>query len=103
VADLSAGAAPPDLLVGGSAAALSLPRRDVGGRHDLRRLTERYVAIALAIAKPAIPLAAKRSSATVCAVQDPAAKALAAVLPTADECDRESAHESVAVPFAPAA
>jgi hypothetical protein len=38
-----------------------------------------------------------RSSAAVCALQDPAAKALAAVLPDADECDRESAHESVAV------
>jgi len=35
-------------------------------------------------------------------VQNPAAKALVAVLSAADECDRESAH-GVAVPFAPAA
>ena len=50
-----------------------------------------------------IHIAAKRSLATVSALQDPAAKALVAVLPAADECDRERAYESVAVPFAPAA
>jgi hypothetical protein len=49
------------------------------------------------------PFAAKRLPATVSAVQDPAAKALVTVLSAADECDRESAHESVSVPFAPAA
>jgi hypothetical protein len=43
--------------------------------------------------------AAKRSPATVSALQDPAAKALVAVLPAVGECDRESAHESVASPL----
>jgi hypothetical protein len=50
-----------------------------------------------------IPIAAKRSPATVNALQDPAAKALVPVLPAVGECDRESAHESVAVPFVLAA
>jgi hypothetical protein len=40
---------------------------------------------------------------TVSAVPNPAAKALVAVLPAADECNRESAHKSLAVSFAPAA
>jgi hypothetical protein len=47
--------------------------------------------------------AAKRSPATVSALQAPAAKALVVVLPAVGECDRESAHESAAVPFVPAA
>jgi hypothetical protein len=49
-----------------------------------------------------IGFAAKRSPAAVSALQDPAAKALVAV-PAVGECDRESAHESAAVPFVPAA
>jgi hypothetical protein len=47
--------------------------------------------------------AAKRSPAGDGALTNPAAKALVAVLSAVSECDRESPHESVAVPFVPAA
>lgn len=46
-------------------------------------------------ARPAVAFAAKRSPATVSAVQDPTGKALVALLRAADECDREREHEAV--------
>jgi hypothetical protein len=45
------------------------------------------IGIAPAIAKPAIPFAAKRLPATVTAVTDPVTKALVSVLHAVDECD----------------
>jgi hypothetical protein len=79
------------------------------GHHPPRQGTssepnDGLVAIAMTptVVKPAIPFAAKRSPATVSAVHYPAAKSLVAVPPTANGCDRESPHESVAVLVAPA-
>ncbi len=56
-----------------------------------------------AVPSPVIEFTVKRSPATVSAVHDPRREALAAVPRTANGCDRESSHESVAVLFAPAA